>query len=167
MAQLRTKGDHSPQRSQQWNSGRMRLTDPWPEPDQPPRTPRQRRSWGLLWPWLGGVTVGLLAWMAVLGLDEPAQFAAFGILLVTGLAVTAGLAGNRLPAWLVGPLLFPGLILGTSAASYLIGFFSTAEGLHPLNGYAFWFGAIWAAASLVAVALLTTSRALASRARHN
>lgn len=76
-----------------------------------------------------------------------------------------GAARSRLPAWLVALLLIPGLILGTSATTYLIGLFSGTEGILPVNGYVFWFGAIWAAVSLVAVALLTTGHALILRSR--
>ncbi|MGO1165163.1 MAG: hypothetical protein ACTMHL_00960 [Janibacter sp.] len=55
--------------------------------------------------------------------------------------------------------------MGTSATTYLIGLFSGTEGILPVNGYVFWFGAIWAAVSLVAVALLTTGHALILRSR--
>lgn len=65
----------------------------------------------------------------------------------------------------MGLLLAPGLILGTSAATYLIGVFTGEGGIPPVNGYVFWFGAIWAGASLVPVALLSTGRALILRGR--
>lgn len=70
-----------------------------------------------------------------------------------------------LPAWLVGLLLAPGLILGTSAATYLIGVFTGEGGIPPINGFVFWFGAIWAVASLVILAFLSTVRALILRGR--
>ena len=143
------------------------LLDNWPLPPDPPPTPPTPRGRRPKWPWLTGVTVGIIAWALVLGVPEPAALALFTIALAIALAGVALLARTPLPGWFLAVLLFPGLILSASAATYVVAALGLeeAEGISPLNGFVIGFGVGWAVVAVTTCAILSTLRFLVLRAR--
>ena len=143
------------------------LLDNWPLPPDPPPTPPTPRGRRPKWPWLTGVTVGIIAWALVLGVPEPAALALFTIALAIALAGVALLARTPLPGWFLAALLFPGLILSASAATYVVAALGLeeAEGISPLNGFVIGFGVGWAVVAVTTCAILSTLRFLVLRAR--
>lgn len=134
------------------------LLDEWPEPPEPPTLKRRRP----VWPWLAAVIVGMASWLAVLPPDEFTAYALLGIALVLALVNVALLARTRTPGWLLAIALLPGLILCSSAATYLTAAMQLedAEGIPPLNGFVLYFGGIWALIAIVVCSVLTAARAL-------
>lgn len=94
--------------------------------------------------------------------DEFTAYALLGIALALALVGVALLARTRIPGWLLAIALLPGLILCSSAATYLTAALQLedAVGIRPLNGFGLYFGGIWALNAVVVCALLTAARAL-------
>lgn len=115
-----------------------------------------------MWPWLVGVTAGMASWLAALRPDELTAYALLGTALALALVGVALLARTRIPGWLLAIALVPGLILCSSAATYLTVPMGPedAGGISPLNGFILYFGGIWALIAVVVCALLTAARAL-------
>lgn len=137
------------------------LLDAWPPAPEPPapRTPRSRRP---AWPWLVGVAGGMAAWLAALRPDQFSACATLAIALVLGLVSVWLLVRTPLSGWLIAIALAPGLILCSSATTYVSVAvrLDDAVGIHPLNYFMIGFGGIWALIAITTTALLIAARTL-------
>lgn len=137
------------------------MLDVWPTPPEPPapRAPRRRRP---AWPWLVGIAVGMMSWLAALRPDNFSAYAVLAIALTLGLLSVWLLVRTPLPGWLIATILIPGLVLCSSATTYLSVALrlEDAESVHPLNYFMIGFGGIWALIAITITSVLIAARAM-------